>query len=368
MTHAEHFTSHALSKVQVIRRCDIPAITSIQVDDEIHSLGEHRDFRRHPFFRDFIPDQGRSSFSWVSLKDGEILDNHVHPVQSMILICSGSVYLTGETGQLLNEGDAACVPAGKLHGFRTCKGQQFHGLSIQFDGNGLYEVESLPRVAFSNDATHSFASLEKINALLLERHGRNPLFQLLRGNRLRSDAARRKRFLEALLVWSRYFQRMIHARQAFCTEPGLLPLYTRHLRDELGHDTMLQEQHGLEGNTRDPLLERAAQWFVDRMLHADEAEKLVIVHQVVEASGFLFGQASRPLFSPQRMRDACYFDLHAEADGDHRDVGRAWLQNLPAERFAGLIGTCRQAWDQMDEVHARIAALTEAFGSTGLAA
>ncbi|MDR5783501.1 hypothetical protein QCE63_29225 [Caballeronia sp. LZ065] len=368
MIHPENLANHAISKVQVIKRCAIPAIMSIQVDGETHSLGEHRDFRRHPFFREFIPEHGRSSFSWVNLKDGERLDNHVHPVPSMILICSGSVYLTGATEQLLSEGDAACVPAGRLHGFRTCDGQQFHGLSIQFDGNGLYEDEGAPRVAFGNDTTHSFESLERTNALLLERHGRNSLFQLLRGNRLRSDAARRRRFLEALLVWSRYFQRIIHARQAFCTEPSLLPLYTRHLRDELGHDTMLQDQHGLEGHTRDPMLERAAQWFVDMMLHANEAAKLVIVHQVVEASGFLFGQASRPFFSPQRVQDACYFDLHAEVDDDHRNLGRSWLQNLPAERFAGLIVTCRQAWDQMDQVHARIAALTEASGSTGLAA
>jgi quercetin dioxygenase-like cupin family protein len=361
MTVPQREVSPCLSEPHVIRRTDIRPITSIEVDGKMHGLGEHRDFRRHSAFRDFIPEHGRTSFSWVRLREGEVLDDHVHPVSSMILVCSGSVHLTGDVSTRLDEGDTVCVPAGSTHGFRTDRGQQFHGLSIQFEGNGLYEDERSPQVAFGHRGRSRFDDLEQFNGMRLEKHGRNALFQLLSADQFQTHSARRRRFLEALYIWSRYFQRMIHARQAFCSEPDLVPLYADHLRDELGHDAMLRAQHGLDGSLYDPILEGASQWFVNMMLRADEAEKIVIVHMVVESSGCLFGRASRAAFGPQeRPPGECYFDLHAQADDDHRSIGRSYLQALPPARFARLIDTCGKAWDQMDLVHQRIAVLTDA--------
>jgi hypothetical protein len=99
-----------------------------------------------------------------------MLDNHKHPTESMIIICQGTVYLTGEINQHLSESDIVCVPSGKMHGFRTD------------------------------------------NEQLLERHPRNALFQLFACGSLQTDMAQRQRFLEAQYVWASYFQKMIYAR------------------------------------------------------------------------------------------------------------------------------------------------------------
>lgn len=353
-------------KVFLVARETIRAITACEVDGVRHYLGEHRDFRRHEELQRFIPEWGRFSFSWVRLRDGEVLDNHQHPTRSMILVCRGSVYVTGEAEQLLGEGDAVCVPPGRLHGFRTEPGQLFHGLSIQFEGKGLYEDEFAPRVRFDEAAcANSVQDLQALNLQLLEQHGRNGLFQLFASGALQHDAHRRRRFLEALYVWSGYFQKMIYARQAMCTNPALLPVYAGHLSEEFGHDDLLKSEYGLDGTAYDAMLEAASQWFVMRMLSADEAQKIVIVHMVVESSGQLFGERTKDIIARPQARDTSYFELHAQADEDHSEIGVPYLQGLASGEFARLMETCRHAWDQMNLVHERIAAFAMAGSTSG---
>lgn len=358
--HDISLTNNELTSVSVIGRDSIRAIRSVTVNGQLHQLGEHRDFRRHSILERFLPDEGRHSFSWVRLRDGEILDNHEHPTKSMIIVCRGSARLTGDTEQILNEGDVVCVPAGKKHGFHTGPGQEFHGVSIQFEGEGLYENEIKPRVKFMATVNGPYAELDRVNESLLEQHSRNTLFRLFETGILRNDEMKRKRFMESLYVWSRYFQKILFARQAFCTDENLLPLYADHLRDEFGHDELLKNQNNLNGEAYDPLLEAASLWFLNKMLSADEAEKIVIVHMVIESSGHLFGEATKVLFAPTQPQDNSYFEVHAEADEDHSAIGRPYLQRLPPDAYPKLIETCRQAWEQMDIVHERIAAMTMA--------
>lgn len=347
-----------LTEVSVIGRNHISAITSVTVDGQLHRLGEHRDFRRHSILKHFLPEEGRHSFSWVQLRDGEILDNHEHPTKSMILVCRGSAQLTGDSEQMLTEGDIICVPPGKKHGFHTVPGQVFHGLSVQFEGEGLYENEHSPRVKFSAALNDPYAELDMMNASLLKRHSRNSLFRLFDTDTLRKDDVRRQRFLESLYVWSRYFQKMLFMRQAVCADESLLPLYSGHLRDEFGHDELLKTQNNLTGGAYDPVLEAASLWFINKMFSGNEAEKIVIIHMVIESSGHLFGEATKALFARASSEGDSYFDVHAEADEDHSTIGRPYLQQLAPDAFPGLMETCSQAWEQMDLVHERIAAMT----------
>jgi len=344
--------------VSVVGRHEIRAISSCQFDEQLHLLGEHRDFRRHGGLKGFLPNEGRHSFSWVRLRDGEVLDVHTHPTKSMIIVCQGSVLLTGDAEQLLSEGDTVCVPAGRPHGFCTHPGQVFHGLSIQFEGEGLYEDEGVPRVEFVETDSCSFRELKAFNERQLQIHGRNRLFQLFASDVLNSDGARRRQFLEALYVWSCYFQKMIYARGALCTNKALQPIYAEHLREEFGHDEMLRAEHQLEGTAYDAILEAASQWFIAKMLTCDEAEKIVVVHMVVESSGHLFGEHSKEIFkrAPDTVEDS-YFEVHSEADEDHSAIGLDYLQRLSPCEFPKLMETCRQAWDQMNLVHERIAAM-----------
>ncbi|MFF3666464.1 cupin domain-containing protein [Microtetraspora malaysiensis] len=385
-------TADAVTSVTTVARAQIRPITSVVVDGEVHRLGQQRDFRRHPVLSAFLPDSGRPSFAWVRLRDGEELSVHSHPTSSMILVCRGSVRLLGERERPLSEGDVVCVPPGSAHGFRTEPGQEFHGLSVQFEGAGLYEDELAPRVSFADDMNDmdgtadilddavddaveaapdgsavpaSLAELEEINASLAERHTGNDLFRLLRTGRLREDPRMRARFVTALHVWSRNFQRMLLARQAVCVDPVLREEYEAHLREEYGHDRLLRDRYGVLDEVDDPVLDAACTWFVAQMYQLDEAQKIVLVHMVVETSGHLFGGAASDVYGRDAAashvydRDAAgddFFALHAVADDEHRELGRHRLATMPPSEIPRLVAICRRAWDQMDLVHNRIAA------------
>ncbi|WP_433181834.1 cupin domain-containing protein [Actinoallomurus sp. CA-150999] len=362
MTTSPTAAPGALTTVTTVTREEIRPITSVTVDGTTHRLGQQRDFRRHPALSAFLPETGRPSFAWVRLRDGEELAVHQHPTSSMILVCRGTVRLLGDTERSLAEGDVVCVPPGCLHGFRTDPGEEFHGLSVQFAGAGLYEDERAPRVSFGTAAApggdsrdqETLAGLERLNGALAERHTRNSLFGLLRGGRLRDDPQMRARFVAALYVWSCHFQRMLHARQAVCVDPALQDEYETHLRDEYGHDRLLRDHYRVTAEVDDPILEAACTWFVAQMYQLDEAQKVVLVHMVVETSGHLFGAAAADIHGPDAGEDD-FFALHAVADDDHRRIGRHRLADLPPSEFPRLRAICRQAWDQIDLIHERIA-------------
>ncbi|MEH2920527.1 cupin domain-containing protein [Samsonia erythrinae] len=346
-------SENTISFVGVVAREQIRAITTVEVDGVTHTLGQQRDFRRNAVLANFLPDSGRPSFAWVRLRDGETLDVHEHPTKSMIIVTKGSVQLTGDNPRQLAEGDIVCVGPFCKHGFTTRPGEEFHGLSIQFEGKGLYEDEVHARVSFDSP----LAELNAFNDELLARHQKNTLFQLFESGRLQREPELCRRFVTALYVWSRYFQRMVLARQAMCIDKALLEEYTRHFNEEVGHDALLRDRYNITEEAYDPILEAAGNWFVSQMYQLDEAEKIVVVHLVVESSGHVFGLATSPIFHPQ-AQEGDYFELHAEADDDHRSIGVSYLNSLPVAKINSLKAICRQAWDQMDLVHERLAAWT----------
>ncbi|MEU6999807.1 cupin domain-containing protein [Nonomuraea sp. NPDC046570] len=348
-----------LTSVVTVARSDIRAIASVEVEGEEHWLGEHRDFRRHDALARFLPEHGRFSLAWVRLRNGERLDVHEHPTKSMILVCRGSARLIGDLRMPLTEGDTVCVPPGAQHGFETEPGEEFHGLSVQFEGSGLYESESAPRVRFTQAVSASMAELEALNHARLRRFSRHRLFEFFASGRMRDEPPLRDRFVSALYVWSVYFQRMLYARQAVCADPGLREVYAGHLREEFGHDRLLRERHAVAEDVYDPILEAAGNWFVMQMHGADEAAKIVIVHLVVESSCHIFGEKTKSAFQTTSDTDISYFDLHAEVDQDHRDIGRDRLHALSPSQFPHLINVCDQAWDQLELVFDRMAALVE---------
>lgn len=136
----------ALTEVQVISRNDIPAIHSITQDGVVHHLGELRDFRWHEVLKEFLPSSKLISFSWVSLKPGDSLLPHEHPMQSMIILVKGSGRLTGQKNLPLKEGDIVITPPNCSHGFEGGENGTY-GLSIQFE-EGIYTDPENARVKF----------------------------------------------------------------------------------------------------------------------------------------------------------------------------------------------------------------------------
>ncbi|MFI6604517.1 cupin domain-containing protein [Nonomuraea sp. NPDC050536] len=351
-------TDQLLDGVVTVTRADIRAIATVEEGGETHWLGEHRDFRRHDALARFLPEHGRFSLAWVRLRDGERLDIHEHPTKSMILVCRGSVRLIGDQDEQLGEGDVVCVPPGAKHGFETVSGQEFHGLSVQFEGAGLYEDDSAPRVRFTEQVSASLAELDSLNEARLTRFSGHRLFEFFDSGRMHAEPLLRKRFLAALYAWSVYFQRMLYARQAVCSDPRLQEIYADHLREEFGHDRLLRERHNVVSGSYDAILEAAGSWFVMQMHGACEAAKIVIVHLVVESSCHVFGEKTKAAFMDGGA--ASYFDLHAEVDQDHRDIGRDYLHRLSPSQFPQLMRVCEEAWDQLELVFDRMAALVEA--------
>ncbi|WP_405946475.1 cupin domain-containing protein [Streptomyces prunicolor] len=341
--------------VLTVSRNDIRQISSVMVEGNAHHLGEQRDFRRNDLLANFLPETGRLSVAWVRLADGEQLDVHQHPIKSMIIVCKGSVRLLGDREQELTEGDTVAVPPGARHGFVTRPGEEFCGLSVQFEGGGLYENERVPRVKFGG-APAPLAELEEYNAERLRKFSEHPFFDLFDGGHVGRDREMRDRFVSALYVWSVYFQRMLYARQATCADPMLREVYAGHLREEFGHDRLLKERHGVSDTVYDPILEAVGNWFVMQMHGTDEASKIVIVHMAVETCCQVFGERTGVAFTEEDTASTSYFDLHSEVDEDHRELGRDYLRGLSAAQFPQLMQVCTQAWDQIDLLFDRISA------------
>jgi quercetin dioxygenase-like cupin family protein len=123
-------------------------VTEVFEGGERHFLGEQRDFRRHPALAEFLADTSRLGIAWVRLGPGQTLEPHGHPTRSMIIVCRGNGVLLDNGEQVLNEGDVVLVPAGYVHGFRGLEPSGVEGLSIQFEGMGLYEDVENARVTF----------------------------------------------------------------------------------------------------------------------------------------------------------------------------------------------------------------------------
>lgn len=132
----------------IIKRNDIPSITSIMVDNEKHELGILKDFKKHPLLSQYLPENTRLSLSWVRLKKGETLAIHQHPTTSMIIVTEGQVTTLGNDNKSAEAGDVILIPPNVLHGFIGAGQDGLWGLSLQFEGTGLYEDESNPRVTF----------------------------------------------------------------------------------------------------------------------------------------------------------------------------------------------------------------------------
>lgn len=347
----------------VVPRARIDAITSVRVGDRDHALGQQRDFRRHRRLADFLPEHGRFSLAWVRLRDGERLEVHEHPTKSMILVCRGSVRLLGAQERELVEGDTVCVDPGVAHGFATRPGEEFHGLSVQFEGAGLYEDPAAPRAQFLHQELVPDAAPEHIRELLrvndarIERLRAHRMFDAFDDGRAAADPRLRHRFTAALHVWSVYFQRMLYARQEVCVDPRLREVYAAHLRDEFGHDVLLKEGHGVSASVYDPVLEAVGSWFVMRMHGSSEAARIVIVHLALESSCQVFGERIAPAFGASADADGgtSYFDLHAEVDQDHRLIGFDHLCRTAPAELPELLRACDEAWDQIELLYERLA-------------
>lgn len=336
------------SSTFVVSRRDISAIQHVLVGNDVHHLGEHRDFRHHHLLSEFLPSVGRVSLSWTKLTKGEELAVHQHPTKSMIIVTKGSgQVLGGGEPQEVKEGDVIDVPEAVPHGFTTKS--ELVALSVQFEGVGLYENEKQPQVEF----TESYCKrLNKYQDDRFAKHVKTDFFQLLTDGTL-DDPKKKMRFMSCLHHWSSVFQRLMFIRQDLTYGKVWENLFLQHFHEEFGHDDMLAKDMYPTEMLEDPEIKACASWFLSRMITSDNLERLVIVHGVLERSAHAFHTAANHLFSHD------YFEAYAHADDVHQKMGETKLNGINQDTYERLHKIAGKSWDIFELMLYRMARLVK---------
>jgi quercetin dioxygenase-like cupin family protein len=345
------------ANVTVVRRADLPTLRSVVVGGREHGLGVHKDFRRSELLAQFIPDQARLAMAWVHLEAGESLEPHDHPIETMIIMCSGTGKMNGAVTTELAEGDIVAIPRGRAHGFIGTGTGGYWALSIQFEARGLYEKPGEALVQFEA-SKRGFDELVQRNEQLMNEHTSNDLFALVCGGEI-ENAAVRATLLDTIQIWSRHFQRTVMSRATFGSDPRFAALAHEHLVGEFGHDTNLAASRG--GALRpvwDPILEACSAWFPSKMLSLDDAEKTVLVHLVLEGGANVFHKVAHPVM--HTFQETNHFEIHAVEDENHLAMGLDALRGLDAAAYPRLERIQREGWDMLNALCARMAMLARA--------
>ena len=333
----------------VVRRDDIPAITHVTIDGIDRYIGEVRDFRGNDALRDFIPNEGRSSLSWVRLAAGEVHHIHTHPTASMVIICEGGGKLIGDTQRPVEAGDMVIIPSNALHGFIAGENSGLRGLSIQFDGLGLYENAAKPRMQSGTE--DPFKPVVDAQTVHVEQYGYNRLVELVKTNAIRDDQRLKACLLDVLQVWSDHFQKLIRIRSAAARAPEFCVLADQHMIEEFGHNEILAELRGNHPvDIWDPTLESTAAWFAERMARGSDTDTTILMHLVIEEAGDVFHRYGARVFP-----DAKHFEVHGVLDDDHAEMGLEVLRQHSPEPVEHMVRVLEQGWAMMNILCNRMA-------------
>lgn len=162
----------------------------------------------------------------------------------------------------------------------------------------------------------------------------------------------RQQMMDALQVLSDYFQKMVMLRHVLCDDAKFLPVTLDHLQEEFGHNLSLSEERCHRPVTWDPVLDAAAAWFSWKMFTADNDEKTLLMHLVLETSANIFFHTAYPVMS--RYRKTHYFAIHSEADEKHEMMGQALLKDLPRTKLERMLQVQQQGWDMLNTICNRI--------------
>ncbi|WP_131774869.1 cupin domain-containing protein [Legionella anisa] len=337
-------------EVQIIKKEQIEAITSITCNNVTHNLGEVRDFRKNTLLKEFLEGAQRCSISWVKLKENETLERHVHDTKSMIILTQGSCAFLGKFDRELFAGDVIIVPSGQEHGFSACLGQSMEGLSIQFEGEGLYEDIKNPRVIFQADLKNKL--LDKNNERILK-FQQSQIIQFIRSGGL-NDPTITSKFYSAFKVWCSYFQKLIFARQATTFNKIFYDLFLEHLKEEIGHNDLIEAN--MACYDKDSIITAGSHWFLNKMMMGSDVEKLVVMHLCIEASADVLHNDLKK-FNTTLDVNKDYVNCHANHDHTHANMGTDLLDNISAFDVSQLSELLDDSWNMLELILNRVAYL-----------
>ncbi|WP_086933972.1 cupin domain-containing protein [Agarilytica rhodophyticola] len=340
--------------MHVVNREDIPQISTVFVDNKEHNLGLLKDFRKHELLANFIPDSPeRVSFSWVRLLPGETLAVHAHPTKTFIIVCEGEGYCTGDYTGKISGGSIVMVAPNFLHGFCGAGKNGFWALSIQFEGLGLYENTEQARVKFEDFemVKPSMRHISEAQEFFLEDYKRNPLFSIIKEDNFQT--AYREPLLDAIQHWSQCFQLIISDRVKYAQSNTEKKLALMHLEEEKDHDTKMA---ALRGNPDigdlHPIANEVTNWFRKAMKELSDAEKIILVHFVLEGSAEFAHNEIHAYVEGSEVEE--HFRFHAEEDEDHVLMGVDALSNMSNVNYEKLLTSLITGWVMINRVCAQM--------------
>lgn len=344
--------------MQIIARNDLASINEAIVDGQVHDLGVVKIFAQHPELAQFIPASSNLAISWVRLEGGQVLPVHKHPEPSLILVCEGSGRTMGSTHRDVSAGDIVLVPSDTWHGFEgTHLG--FWALSIQFNGQALYENADEPNVAFTPAESHPADQLLEDNKNYLEEFRTSKLLRLIDDPSL-ADHDVRERLLDCQQTWSDVFQDLLHLRVAMTMDPEHKHVALDHLVEELGHNNNLRNQRQSRHRpVTDPTFLSIMDWFREQMLYRSDMVRTLLMHVVLEGSGEIWHRNAARAFP-----DLPHFEDHGEDDGDHVTMGLDLLNRASLTEIEELREALAEGWKMITQLCDRIAFIALAEDAT----
>ncbi|MDW6002246.1 cupin domain-containing protein [Vibrio mangrovi] len=331
--------------VKVIERVNIPTISHVNINGELHYIGNVQPLNNNPEFREFINNIGNGSgISYVKLNPGETHNIHTHDVESLLIVTKGKARLLGKN-IIVSENNIICIPRGTEHGFSCDQNSGLEGISIQFEDGALFE--NTPNITFN-------VKFDSANQLICFNKKRCKEIQGSRFFKIFDDGVVNNNysltvFKIYLRQWSSIFQKIMFMRQASSINKKYDDIFLEHFKEEFGHDEMLPES-----NNWDPAIDAYGNWFVLKMLQMDNLEKLVVVHLVLEKCADVFHSHAKKYIKDTEK----YIESHAELDHNHSEIGRELYENLSEEKCLELIDLCDKSWAIFESLLDRIAELS----------
>jgi quercetin dioxygenase-like cupin family protein len=317
-------------KPAVVPRDEVP-ISGTPMDDHL----EVRSFDGHGTLRTATPRSVGMALTFA--RPGQRIGSRSHPYRSLLVVLHGSADLVGPERRRLQQGDVITLPAEREY---------------SLDGVGSEGLRAL-HIAFREEEERSeITTLEQLlayNEFRATKALQSPYFQLLKNGGLVSHD-RRSRLRDAIRVFSDAFQNVLFIRQATCADEKYAPVFHEHLTEEIGHNTLLTVPENRRAPA-DAILRATSSWFTHQMLVLDNIGKGALVHLVLETAGYHFHTLAAPLLTADVSSE--YFQVHAEADDDHRKVATHFLADQHPNTYRRLHQIIERGWNVFDVMTSR---------------
>jgi mannose-6-phosphate isomerase-like protein (cupin superfamily) len=324
-----------LATPSVIPRSEIP-VSAVSTDQHL----DIRQFRAHALLGKVMPGSA-VSVAWTHVRQDQEVALRSDPKPGLLIIVHGRAELVGAQGRAVEQGDVLAIPAHQAYGFSSVGPSGLQAVHVTFPEPVDARVRTLKQVLARNEARAQMTLT-------------NPFYSLLRDRKL-DTPHRRALLIEGARVFADAFQSFLFTRQATCVDESYAPAFLQHLREELGHNELLQVTKDSRA-CGDPVLKAASAWFCHQMVVLDNVDKAV-VNLVLETGGFYLGSLAGPVF--EGHEGATFFHTHSEADAAHQEVGAQMLENQTPETYARLADTLDASWNMLDTMTSRIAYIIE---------